>query len=81
MIHVEVKKGENESSASLLRRFSKKTQSASIVKKAKKLRYWGRARSEYVIKRNALRRIERGKERERLRKLGKINDFFGNKPR
>lgn len=69
---IQVTKHANESTASLIRRFSKKVQGSGIVKYSKKIRYYSRPASEFAAKKRALKRIERGKEYERLRKLGKI---------
>jgi ribosomal protein S21 len=75
MIRVEVRKNPNETTASLVRRFSKRVQTAGILRSAKSRRYQERARSEYVKKKFALKRIERIKEIEHLKKIGKMHDL------
>ena len=69
--NVEVAKQGNETSASLIRRFSKKMQAAGIVKKVRKIRYAGRSQSSLARKKKALKRIAYHARMERLRKLGK----------
>lgn len=64
------KPGEN--SASLMRRFSRKAKDSGLVKKVRSLRYQERELSDFVLKKNALKRIEKQKERAKLQKLGKI---------
>ncbi len=71
-ILIEVKKNHNENNASLVRRFSRKMQESRNIPKAKSLRFNLRTPSKLAVKQNALRKIEKRKEREHLRKLGKI---------
>ena len=72
MIGVAVKKNENETTASLMRRFSKRVQGSGIVRKAKSLRYHLRTVSKQKKRNSALRRITNKEERERKEKLGPI---------
>ncbi len=76
---IEVKRGANESSASVLRRFTKRMSGAGIVKKVKAEKYAERAKSALKTKREALKRITKSEEYNRLRKLGKIKDVFYKK--
>ena len=69
---IEVRKNPNEASSSILRRFSRKIQESGIIQGVKGNRYSERKKSKLKIKKNALRRLARRKEIERLRKLGKI---------
>jgi len=69
---VEVKKNPNENNASLLRRFSRKIQESGIIQKVKGERYNERKESKVKVKKSTLRRIEKRKNTEKLRKLGKI---------
>jgi len=71
-IVVEVRKNPSESSASVLRRFSRKIQESGIIQKVKGGRYSERKESKLKIKKSALRRLVRRAEYERLRKLGKV---------
>lgn len=69
---IEIKKGPNESSASIMRRFSRRVRESGIVKHVKEGRYNSRIPSDYVMKKNALKRMEKRGEYARLKKLGKI---------
>ncbi|MEK9209280.1 MAG: 30S ribosomal protein S21 [Patescibacteria group bacterium] len=69
---IEVKRKDNETNTSLLRRFSRKIKESSVLKQAKAARFSRRKLSELKEKQRALKRIEKTKEREKLRKLGKI---------
>jgi ribosomal protein S21 len=70
---VEVKKNTNENNASLLRRFSRKVMDTHIIQKVKGSRYAERKPSKLVTKNNALRRLSRKADYERLKKLGKVS--------
>jgi len=71
--NVEVSKTASESNASLLRKFSKRLQSSGVLKHARKRRFANRAESKFKRKARALKRIQKTKEVERLKKLGKIS--------
>jgi ribosomal protein S21 len=81
MIRVEVKKNENETTANLIRRFTKRVQSSSIIQQAKGGRYWERPQSEYVKKKSALKRLAKKEYYEKMKKLGKISDVYYKKSR
>ena len=70
----EIKRHENESASSALRRFTKKVQQAGTLSRAKKLRFRERKLSGFKKKKKALRRIARRRELEKLWKLGKIKE-------
>lgn len=69
---VEVEKKENESTASLIRRFSHKLQQSGNLIRVRFLQFKRRPKSELSKKKEALWRIARQKEVEYLKKLGKI---------
>lgn len=69
---IEIKKNGTESGASIMRRFSKRVRESGIVKHVKEIRYSERKPSAYVMKKNALKRMEKRTEYARLKKLGKI---------
>jgi len=69
---IEIKKNPKESNPSVLRRFSRKIQESGIIQKVKSGRYNERAESKLKVKKGTLKRLERRKEIEKLRKLGKI---------
>ncbi|KKS96800.1 30S ribosomal protein S21 [Candidatus Giovannonibacteria bacterium RIFCSPLOWO2_01_FULL_43_160] len=69
---VEVRKRENESAGSLLRRFTKILQRSGFLAHARKGRYHISPQSAFQKKREALRRLDWEKNARQLRKLGKI---------
>jgi len=70
---LEVKKKERETSQNLIRRFSRSLQQSGILLRAREVRFKEREKSEQMKKRAALRREEKKREYEKLRKLGKIS--------
>ena len=69
---IEVNKNSNENNASVLRRFSRRIQESNIIQKVKSSRYNKRKESKLKVKKSTLKHLERRKEMEKLRKLGKI---------
>ena len=69
---IEIKKNGTESSASIMRRFSRRVRESGIVKHVKENRYSERKPSTFVMKKNALKRMEKREEYAKLKKLGKI---------
>ncbi len=69
---IEVSKNGNENNASVLRRFSRRIQESNIIQKVKGSRYNKRKESKLKVKKGTLKHLERRKEIEKLRKLGKI---------
>lgn len=82
---VEVRKRENESSESLIRRFSRKVQASGVLLQAKKVRYYQRKKSRLKAREEAKRKAELTAERERLIKLGLLEEYttpgYGKRPR
>jgi hypothetical protein len=79
---VEVRRGKNESSASLIRRFSRRAQGLGLVREMRKRRYYIRIKSKNVDHARAMIRSARRKEFNELVKLGKIDPAtYGKKPR
>jgi len=74
MIQVEVTKNNNETSSSIIRRFTKRVQESGVIKRAKSLRYNERMKSDYVKKKKTLKRLTKRNEVARLRRLGKMED-------
>ena len=70
LIQVAKKSGEN--SASLMRRFSRKAKDSGLIRKVRSLRYAERKLSDFVLKKNALKRIANAETRAHLQKMGKI---------
>lgn len=69
---IEVKKNPKENNASVLRRFSRRIQESGIIRKVKGSRYNVRKESKLKIKKSALKKMERRREIEKLKKLGKM---------
>jgi len=70
--NVEVTKNQNETNASLLRRFSKKLQESRVLARVKKMRFRARPQSKLRRKESALKRIIKRAEIEKLKKWGKM---------
>ena len=70
---VEVKRGKNESSAALIRRFTRRAQTLGLVRELRDRRYWKRSKSKNVGKKRALVSLTRRKNYNELVKLGKID--------
>lgn len=71
---IEVVKGGTETSMSLMRRFSKRVSGSGIVRWSRNRRYNDRIKSDLKTKREALKRLAKKLNYERLKKLGKIKD-------
>jgi ribosomal protein S21 len=69
---VEIKKNQNENNLSVLRRFSRKIQESNVIRSIKGNRYNKRKDSKLKVKNNALRKITRRTEIEKLKKFGKM---------
>lgn len=70
---VEVKRGKNESSTALIRRFTRRTQGLGLVREMRDRRYWQRTRSKNVGHKRALISKVRRETYNELVKLGKID--------
>lgn len=73
---VGVKKREKESVQGLLRRFSKRILQSGVLIRARRGRFYISPLTKRQKKLSALRRQKVQKERERLYKLGKLEDDF-----
>lgn len=73
-IHTEITANNNESSGSVMRRFSRKVKSSGVIKKSKSLRYSARKISKAMQKKQTLRTLKKRAELEKLIKLGKAKD-------
>lgn len=69
---VYIRRKERETTAAMLRRFTRRVQQSGILLKARKSRFYGKKKSKRSRREAALRRIELGRERERLAKLGRL---------
>lgn len=70
---VEVKRTKNESAASLIRRFSRRSQGLGLVRAMRARRYFSRVKSKNVQHMRAMIRGERIAEYNEQVKLGKID--------
>jgi small subunit ribosomal protein S21 len=68
---VEVKKKENESFDSLLRRFNRKIQQSGVLIRARKIRFFDPPKSRNLQKVAARRRSQIRVQKEELKKLGR----------
>lgn len=78
---VEVRKRDNEGTESLVRRFSRKVQQSGVLLQARKIRFHSRKKSRRKVREEAQRKAELQAERERLIKLGEIDEFAPPSPR
>ena len=69
---VEVKKKDNESFESLMRRFNRKIQQSGVLIRARKIRFFAPVKSRNLQKVAARRRSKAREVREELKKLGKL---------
>lgn len=72
-ILVEVRRGKNESSSALIRRFTRRSQDLGFVREVRERRYWKRTKSKNVGRKRALISKERREHYNELVKLGKID--------
>ena len=83
MIYValEVKKKDGENTRSLLRRFSRRVQQSGVLLRARKNRFFEKERSKKEKKEGAVRRSRIRQEKDKLRKLGLLNEEDSYKKR
>ncbi len=72
--NVQVDKNNNESSANVIRRFTKRVQGAGILKKVREGRYHTREKSENVNRKAKLKKLTKKVTYEKMLKLGKISE-------
>ena len=72
-IRVEVRRGKNESSTALIRRFTRRAQGLGLVRELRDHRYWQRMKSKNVGHKRALVSKARRERYNELVKLGKID--------
>ena len=76
-INVEVEKNSNESSANVIRRFTKRMQGAGIVPKVRGGRYFNRLKSQNVRRAAKLDKLDKAETYDKLVKEGKIQEHRG----
>lgn len=72
-IQTEVRRGKNESSVALIRRFSRRAKGTNIVRAMRQRRYYARSTSKNVDRKRALVGLARRYTYNTLVKLGKID--------
>jgi ribosomal protein S21 len=72
--NVQVEKNQNESSANVIRRFTKRMQGSGVLQRVRKNRYYSRTKSENVRKEARLKKLTKMVEYEKQLKLGKIQE-------
>lgn len=72
--NVQVDKNNNESSANVIRRFTKRVQGAGIVPKVRAGRYYSRIKSRNVQRVAKIKKLAKKVTYEKLLKLGKISE-------
>jgi len=72
---VEVRRKDNEGTDSLVRRFSRKVQQSGVLLQAKKIRFHTQSKNKRQVREEAQRRTELQTERDRLIKLGEIDEY------
>lgn len=76
---VQVKKRPKESSNSLIRRFARCVQQSGLLVQIRNKRFFQRTKSKRQVRLAALHREKVIAEKEKLRKLGKLEDEFPKK--
>ena len=77
--NVQVEKNQNESSANVIRRFTKRMQGSGVIPRVRKLRYHTRIKSENVRKRARLKKLVKAVAYQKELKLGKIQEKVGRR--
>ena len=77
--NIEVRKTGNENTGAVLRKFTQRMRSAGIVQKVRKIRYRARPLSKAARRKEALRKLARRAEFERLIKEGKLSESVRGK--
>lgn len=73
-VNVEISRNPNESTPSVLRRFTKRVQMSGHLPKVRGDRYHNRVLSPYKVKQKTLEGIKRKEDIEQLIKMGKMQE-------
>jgi ribosomal protein S21 len=73
-LNVQVEKNTNESSANVIRRFTKRMQSSGVIQRMRGERYHSRTKSENVEQAARLKKLSKKVTYEKLLKLGKVQE-------
>ena len=77
--NVQVEKHTNESSANVIRRFTKRMQNAGIVRRMRDNRFYTRTKSSNVRKEARLKKLAKKEAYERDYKMGKVVERRGRR--
>jgi ribosomal protein S21 len=77
--NVQVTKNNNESSANVIRRFTKRVQGAGIIPKVRSERYYARTKSKNVQRTAKLKKLDKKDKYEKQVKLGIIQEYRGRR--
>ncbi|HEX4799330.1 MAG TPA: hypothetical protein VFV22_02205 [Candidatus Paceibacterota bacterium] len=72
--NVEVTKHNQESTANLIRRFTKRVQGSGVLPRLRKERYFSRDKSEMVHRSKKLKKLDSKDKYDSMLKLGKIQE-------
>jgi len=75
--NVQVEKNQNESSANVIRRFTKRMQGSGVIPRVRKIRYYTRTKSENVRRGAKLKKLTKATVYQTQLKLGKIQEKTG----
>ncbi len=77
-VNVEIKRNKNESSTSVIKRFTRKVQGSGVLPRVKSIRYEERQPSDFTKKKARLKSLDNKAKYDKLFKMGKITGF-GNR--
>ncbi|OGD31346.1 hypothetical protein A3C91_01105 [Candidatus Azambacteria bacterium RIFCSPHIGHO2_02_FULL_52_12] len=72
---IEARRKDNESIGAFLRRFTKKVQQSGVLMRARRIRFKVDAKNKKEKQLAAMRRVRTKQEREKLFKLGKLDEY------
>lgn len=72
---IEARRKDSESIGAFLRRFTKKVQQSGVLIRARRIRFKVDAKNKKEKQQAALRRVKTHQEREKLFKLGKLDEY------
>ena len=70
----EIRRKEHETMPAMLRRFTRSVQQSGVLLQARKTRFYLSKLTKLKVRERALRKIKATKERDRLEKLGKLEE-------
>lgn len=77
--NVKVERNNTESSANIIRRFTKRVQNAGIIPRMRGVRYYSRDKSRNVQRTARLKKLDKKANYEKQVKLGKIQEYRGRR--